>query len=64
MEADSSETALWNNLHISVLKAKDLPVMPRLDLSILAFEAVNWMRYAPAKALYKARFRQLTTPGS
>lgn len=60
--ADSSEASLWNNMHISVIKAASaLPVLPQLDLSILAFEAVNWMRYAPAKALYKARFRQLCT---
>jgi hypothetical protein len=61
LAADSSEVALWNNLHISVLKATTLPVMNRLDLGILAFEAVNWMRYAPSKALYKARFRQFCT---
>ncbi|EKD02955.1 hypothetical protein A1Q2_02736 [Trichosporon asahii var. asahii CBS 8904] len=39
-----------------VLKATTLPVMNRLDLGILAFETVNWMRYAPSKALYKARY--------
>lgn len=56
LRADSSESALWNNLYIAIAKA---PLVPwdKIEPRRLAFEAVNDMRYVPASALYEARSR-------